>query len=295
MQLTYNSDPGMGRAGMLATADIVKRTMSRLARGPIAAGRGVFIVPALGAPGTPPNPNPGTVYQNPSPAAAVDVDAVITTRASAAAGVTVDSTGFNGVAGDGPFYPPRKLTVTTSAHADFDADADGLVITYVNDQGATVSETFATADGGGETFTTTGYAVQPVSYAFAADSMSGAGGSFTAGVAVLDASVTIADFVGVALYDSATVESTYFADTRTEEYVDGATVPLLRVGSVWVTSEDACAEGAPVYMRVGAGAGGSLLGSFRSDADTATAVLVPGARWGRTSLANGLNILELGY
>lgn len=293
MQLTYNTEPGMARAGMLATADIVKRTLSRLGRGNIAAGRGAFKVPAIGHPGTQPDPNPGTVYQNPSPAAAADADAVMTSKASAAAGVTFDSEDFDGVHGADDVYPPRKLTVTTSAHADFDADADGLVVTYVNDQGQTVSETFATADGGGETFTTTGYVTRPVSVAFAADSMAGAGGGVTIGYAVLDASVTAADFIGVALYDSATVESTYGADTRTEEYADGATVPLLRVGSVWVETEDTCEEGGAVYVRVTSGAGGSLLGSFRSDADTASAVLVPNARWGRRSTAGGLNILEL--
>ena len=49
----------------------------------------------------------------------------------------------------------------------------------------------------------------------------------------------------------------------------------------------------PVYFRHSVGAGGSQLGAWRKDADTATADLVPNARWSQAASAGGLAVLSL--
>lgn len=291
MQLTYNENPAIGRAGMLADTRIMKHTASRLAAGRIKAGYGVFLVPGYGQAGTRIG-DPGQVWQTPTPSHVVDDDAIMLATASNAAGVTYLPAGYNGVHGANVMTPARKVTVVTSAHADFDADADGLVVTYVNQYGVQVAETFATADAGNETFTTAGYVQELVSVAFAADSMSGAGGTVKIGVAVLEATINLQDFIGVAQYDAAK-EPFDTVGTDAAEFGDKDTINVLRRGAIWVTTENACVAEGDVFVRIAAGAGGTQLGAFRSDADTATAVQVTGARWGRDSAIGGLNILEM--
>jgi len=74
---------------------------------------------------------------------------------------------------------------------------------------------------------------------------------------------------------------------------DGAVIPVLRKGRIWVTSEDAVAA-APqaAFVRFSAGVGEEL-GRFRTDADTADAVALPGARFMTNCDAGGLTLLEL--
>lgn len=52
---------------------------------------------------------------------------------------------------------------------------------------------------------------------------------------------------------------------------DGDGVTVVRFGIVTVVPEDAVSKGDAPFIRFDSGAGGSALGSFRSDADTATA------------------------
>lgn len=50
------------------------------------------------------------------------------------------------------------------------------------------------------------------------------------------------------------------------------------MGHIWVEAEEAFTPGLPVFARHTAGAGGATIGRARTDADTASAVLVPGVR-----------------
>lgn len=72
-------------------------------------------------------------------------------------------------------------------------------------------------------------------------------------------------------------------------------VPVMTKGRVWVTVEGAVTNGAAAFVRFAAGGGGSILGLFRADADTATAVAIPnGAGIFRTATSGaGLALLEL--
>jgi hypothetical protein len=297
MQTSYLSEFPIARAGM--RADMTPHSiLSRIAEGPILQGAGVFRVPVIGAPASVAPGYPGGVWQNPNVSLAADVDAVATTVAGADAGVLLEAEDFNGALGASPCEPPRILTVTLANNVAFDADPVGCIITYYNHLGVLTEEIKAVPDSGNTTLSTTGYCQQPVSVEFTALSMNAVGATFTVGYAALDSSLTVLDFLGVAILDTATIESSSWVGGTTPAeddpiYENHATVPVLAAGRIWVRTEDACTERGPVYVRIAASGANTQIGAFRSDADTATAVLVPNARWDRDSSAGGLNILVL--
>lgn len=52
----------------------------------------------------------------------------------------------------------------------------------------------------------------------------------------------------------------------------------MEMGAVWMRAEQVMVPGDPVFARYASGAGGTMRGVVRKDADTATAVAVPNAR-----------------
>ena len=68
----------------------------------------------------------------------------------------------------------------------------------------------------------------------------------------------------------------------------GEMFTVLRRGYIYVKVEEAVVRGDPVFMRYAAGAGGTILGSFRKSADTATAALVKGAQYLSTAASGGI-------
>lgn len=77
------------------------------------------------------------------------------------------------------------------------------------------------------------------------------------------------------------------------QYAIGEAVPVLRRGRIHVIVEDAVtAVGTPAFVRFASGATANL-GAFRTDADTATAVAFPGARFMTLAGIGELSILEL--
>lgn len=95
--------------------------------------------------------------------------------------------------------------------------------------------------------------------------------------------------LGVAISHQA-LESSATGDP---EYPVNSAVNVLKKGRVWVEVEEAVTPLDPVYVRYAAGAGGTVLGSFRMSADTATAGLLAGAKYLSTAAAAGLALLEL--
>lgn len=288
MQTSVSTSKPYGRAGMKYDNSAFEKIISKLCEGSVKAGVGVFRVPVYGQSGTV-MPDPGSVYQGPSPVAAADVDAIIATGGSTAGVQTISGASLDGVVGDDVMYPARKLTLVLSNHADWDATT--AVWTGKDAYGASVTENVSIPNGGNATVTTTGVFSQVTSLYIPAQT--GTGGTFTAGVSILDSSVTLADFEGIALWDPSMVPNVVPSQDQTAEYHDGDAVSVMRKGALWVETEDACSAGGDVYVRVGTGAGGSQLGAFRSDADSASAVAVTGARWGKDSSAAGLNVVEL--
>lgn len=63
-----------------------------------------------------------------------------------------------------------------------------------------------------------------------------------------------------------------------EKYAAEDSLPIVYEGLMFVTSEDAVVQGEQVFVRFATGTG-TVLGSVRSDDDTATAAALPGARF----------------
>jgi hypothetical protein len=293
MQTSHSADPAIGRQGMIADelTHRVGRVISRLAATAVKAGRGVFRVNGFGIPGSF-RADPGAVWQNPSPLTVADVDAIVASGLASTTGVQTITT-FNGAWGGSAaerMYPERLVTLVLSNHADW--DATDAVLTGVDHTGATVSEVLEIPNGGNATVTSVNYYAYITSLVI--PEQSGTGGTATVGVAALDATVSLLDFEGVAVADDSLVPNVTPSQDQDHEYKRNDVVSILRSGGrIWVETEDACAYGAAVFVRTVAGAGGSDIGAFRSDGDTSSAVEITGARWGKTSAAAGLNLLEL--
>jgi len=75
----------------------------------------------------------------------------------------------------------------------------------------------------------------------------------------------------------------------------GDLVPVMRQGRVWVDAEQGIAAQANPFVRFVAGAGGTVKGAWRNDADTASAVAPSGISVFRGSAGAGLVVLQLNY
>lgn len=73
----------------------------------------------------------------------------------------------------------------------------------------------------------------------------------------------------------------------------GETLSLATTGRIWAIAEAAVTPNDPVFYRHASGAGGSLLGALRNDADTATANEIQNARWVTSAGAGELAVIEL--
>jgi hypothetical protein len=73
--------------------------------------------------------------------------------------------------------------------------------------------------------------------------------------------------VGVALIDPNKVSGV--------GYEIGDAVRVMKRGRAWILNEEALAFGDTLFVRFASGAGGTVLGSFRNDADTASASTPP--------------------
>jgi hypothetical protein len=275
---------------MLSEAFSARKVNGKVARGRIKAGYGVFAVPTVGTAGTS-MLDPGEVFQIADPGIDADVDAIITAITSSVGVQTFSGATLNGVVGALEMQPARLVTLVLSNHADWDATNATLI--GVDHNGLTATETLAIPNGGNATVTSTTRFMSVTSLAIPAQS--GVGGTATVGVAALTATMTITAFRGVAirqpikttiasggLYGFPGITST----TVTADYVDAETVPCMTAGGIWVYGEEALTEGDPVYVRVAAGTA-TALGGFRNDADTATCVLIPGAKVERDSTGAG--------
>jgi hypothetical protein len=81
---------------------------------------------------------------------------------------------------------------------------------------------------------------------------------------------------GIVIYDG-TREHALGSDPLYKQFT---AAPVLKKGIIWVVTEQAITTFGPAaFARFAAGAGGSVLGRFRLDADTATAAAVPTGRF----------------
>lgn len=78
------------------------------------------------------------------------------------------------------------------------------------------------------------------------------------------------------------------------DYAAGDQVDILTQGEVWVVAEDAVTAGGGAFVRHTSGGGGTRLGGFRSDADTATADAMASVTFTRDASAAALTVVKLG-
>jgi len=290
MQSSYSQTVTAAVPGMFTDAFAPRSVDSKVCRGMVKAGYGVFKVHAGGGAGTS-MLDPGEVFHMASPSEAVDVDAIVTSYTTSTAIQTFSGATLNGVVGATEMQPGRLITFVFSNHADF--DATNITLTGISPLGVSQTESIAIPNGGNATVNSTLYYASVTSIAVPAQS--GTGGTATFGVVALT-TLVIADFRGVACRQP--VKTTiatggiygYPGSTSssvTADYVDAETVPVLNEGGIWVYSEEAISDGDPVYVRAASGSGGSTLGAFRNDADSASCVLVVGAKFKRDSTGAG--------
>lgn len=289
IQSSYSQAPGVALPGQLVDAMSPTRRGGRAARGLIKAGYMQFKPAVLGNAGASGMLDPGQCFHIPNPGAGADVDAIKTSFTSTATIQTFTSAHFDGVVGATEMQPARKITLVLSNHTDWDATT--AVLTGVNHLGQSVSENLSIPDGGNTTLTSTNSYRSVTSLVIPAQT--DVNGTATVGIAALD-SLGLIDMVGVSIRKEAktSVSSNglygYPGVTSSlveANYVDGEPVSLLNEGGIWVFTEEAVSDRDPVYARVAAGAGGSMLGAFRNDAEGGNCVLVPDARFCRDAAA----------
>jgi len=91
---------------------------------------------------------PITVEEFVDPALA-DVDAIVTSIASAASETVLEGAALDGAVGEGVMSPPRNVTITTTSNADIDAVA--AVVEGTDISGDAQTDTITLTDGGGAT------------------------------------------------------------------------------------------------------------------------------------------------
>jgi hypothetical protein len=77
------------------------------------------------------------------------------------------------------------------------------------------------------------------------------------------------------------------------QYLVGQQATILQRGYIWVECEETVAYDDPVFVRFASGAGGTVLGKVRNDADTTTAVSLPGARFASARTGAGIVKVKL--
>lgn len=290
IQTSYSQSPSAAVVGLFTDATAPHQVDSKVARGLIKAGYGVFKSVAGGGSGTS-MLDPGEVWHIASPGEAVDVDAIVTAYTTSTAIQSFSGATLNGVVGATEMQPGRLLTFVFSNHADF--DATNIALTGISPLGVSQTENIAIPNGGNATVNSTLYYASVTSIVVPAQA--GTGGTATFGIAALT-TLVIADFRGVAVRQpTKTTGATggiygfpgITSSSVTFDYVDAETVPCLTAGGIWVYSEEAIADGDPVYVRAASGAGGTVLGAFRNDSDTSSCVLVVGAKFKRDSTGAG--------
>ena len=92
------------------------------------------------------------------------------------------------------------------------------------------------------------------------------------------AEITDGDWLGVVMYDASVNPPTSAAAIAADnEFDTEAMLPIVQKGRVWVLCDPGATivANSPAFVRFAAGAGGTKLGAFREDADTATAAALP--------------------
>ena len=104
-------------------------------------------------------------------------------------------------------------------------------------------------------------------------------------------SATGQQFLGVSVMHQVAEQA---LGTGVVQYEDKEPINVMRKGKIFVFVEEAVdPDTDSVFFRHTAGGGGSVIGRFRTDADTASADAVPNARFVETTTGAGLTVIEI--
>jgi hypothetical protein len=276
-QTTVTSAPARAVAGQLADSgptDIISARVDAAAG--IAPGLAVFRTTS------------GDATAGFPTSIAQDVDAIKTTFGSTAGIQSFTIADFNGAIGDDRIFPPAKIELVLSSHADWDATS--ATLTGLDENGLPVSETLAIPNGGNATVTSSNH------YSFVktltVPAQSGVGGSATLGVS---ATRTLGggDVLGVSVIDASKTLESSLSSSNNEVYEDDTVMPVLRKGRICVVCETAFTAGSCPLVRLVA-AGAEQLGGFRTGTtDSGDAIEWRAARFMNSGSAAGIGVLEV--
>lgn len=272
-QTTVSAAPAKGLPGQLVDADNAPRKISTLVDEAGGIEPGLCVVRS---------PSEGDFVARLPPTFSADDDAILAATATSAGSVDFTGGTLGGVIGAGRIYPPSRLDLTLSNHADFDATNWALV--YEDEHGVRQEETFVVPNGGNTVLRTKGYASKVVSLNQPAQS--GTGGSFKLGTTT-DRAIGKRDALGLSLHSHKALVDPSSSDN--ELYEDEDVMPVLREGPAWVTVENTFVAGDHVYVRCVA-AGAEKRGAIRAgDSDSGDC-----ARWTEARLLSSGSAGELG-
>lgn len=276
-QTTVTSAPARAVAGQLADGgptDIISARVDAAAG--IAPGLAVF------------RTSSGDATAGFPTSIAQDVDAIKTTFGSTAGIQSFTTADFNGAIGAGRIFPPAKIELVLSSHADWDATS--ATLTGLDENGLPVSETLTIPNGGNATVTSSNH------YSFVKTltipAQSGVGGSATLGVS---ATRTLGggDVLGVSVIDASKTLESSLSSSNNEVYEDDTVMPVLRKGRICVVCETAFTAGSCPLVRLVA-AGAEQLGGFRTGTtDSGDAIEWRAARFLNSGSAAAVGVLEV--
>ncbi len=82
-------------------------------------------------------------------------------------------------------------------------------------------------------------------------------------------------------------------ETNGAGYSDKDPIPVLRRGYIWVAVEGAVTEEGAVFVRTAASGANTTIGAARADADSASATVVPNAKFVTSTTGAGYAIVEV--
>ena len=266
VQTTMSSTPGNAPAGTIDSSTYAT-VKSRMAAAILAAGLLACFTS-------------GASTARHLEAAAADVDAFLATGGASSASVqTISGAALNGATGTATLRQARNVTLTFSSSTDWDATT--AVVTGKGVDGEHTTESLSIPNNGNATVAGSVLFASVTSIYIPAQT--GTGGTFTAGFGSMLGPI-----------DAAAAGVVAFENTRAAgaSYAVGEMAPVVSQGRVWVDSETAAPEGAPVFVRMVAGEGESL-GAVRHTPDSTDCALLRGARFVKTIAAAGRTLVEL--
>jgi hypothetical protein len=275
MQLVYTQDPVAAYPGMPADLGF-KDDVSAVCEETLGIDPGLVVVRGLG----------GDMTARLPPTPVVDVDAIKTNIGSTAGVQNLTVADFNGVIGAGRIYPPQRIELVLSSHADW--NATNATLGYEDENGILRSETLAIPDNGNATVRSVGFASRVMTLSIPAQA--GAGGTATLGISAL-ATIDGGDTIGLAMRTQKARRDGSASDT--EMHLDEESMLVRRQGRAYVIVENAFSAGDMPYVRLIA-AGAEQRGAIRvGDTDGGDCVPWTRARLLNSGSAGGIGVLDI--